>query len=90
MLFLMMSIYAYIKFYKLRYHEFTRPWWTWLLLTGLALSLTISCKLVGFFTFMTIGFAVAWDLWDMLDIRKGNPLVYTRSSFHSSGILKPV
>ncbi|PLW41338.1 hypothetical protein PCASD_08900 [Puccinia coronata f. sp. avenae] len=74
MLFLMMSIYAYIKFYKLRYHEFTRPWWTWLLLTGLALSLTISCKLVGLFTFMTIGFAVAWDLWDMLDIRKGNPL----------------
>ncbi|KAH9461765.1 hypothetical protein Pst134EB_005686 [Puccinia striiformis f. sp. tritici] len=73
-LFATCSIFAYIKFYKLRYNEFTRPWWTWLTLTGLALSLTISCKLVGLFTFFTIGSAVALDLWDMLDIRRGHPL----------------
>ncbi|OAV94016.1 hypothetical protein PTTG_06724 [Puccinia triticina 1-1 BBBD Race 1] len=73
-LFATCSIFAYIKFYKLRYNEFTRPWWTWLTLTGLALSLTISCKFVGLFTFFTIGSAVALDLWDMLDIRKGHSL----------------
>jgi len=73
-LFATCSIFAYIKFYKLRYNEFTRPWWTWLTLTGLALSLTISCKFVGLFTFMAIGSAVAIDLWDMLDIRKGHTL----------------
>lgn len=69
------SLFCYIKFYKQRYHEFCKPWWTWLLLTGVFLSLTISCKMVGLFTFLTIGMAVAIDLWGMLDIRRGHPMV---------------
>lgn len=73
-LFAASSLFAYIKFYKLRYQEFSKPWWIWLTLTGISLSLTISCKLVGLFTFVTIGIAVASDLWDMLDIRRGHPL----------------
>ncbi|KAH8926494.1 glycosyltransferase family 39 protein [Atractiella rhizophila] len=70
-LFTALALYCYIKFYKLRYHEFTKPWWTWLCLTGVALSCSISCKGVGLFTFYTIGAAVVWDLWKLLDIRRG-------------------
>jgi dolichyl-phosphate-mannose-protein mannosyltransferase len=39
--------------------------------TGVFLSLTISCKMNGLFTFMTIGTAVAIDLWNLLDHRRG-------------------
>src|SRR6185295_2988171 len=46
-------------------------WWKWLLLTGVSLSCVISTKYVGTFTFVTIGAAVAIDLWNLLDIRKG-------------------
>ncbi|MBW0513627.1 hypothetical protein O181_053342 [Austropuccinia psidii MF-1] len=73
-LFMTCSLFSYIKFYKMRYHEFTKPWWKWLILTGLSLSLTISCKFVGLFTFMSVGIAVAVDLWDILDIRRGHTL----------------
>ncbi|KAG0146419.1 hypothetical protein CROQUDRAFT_657396 [Cronartium quercuum f. sp. fusiforme G11] len=79
--FMACSLFCYIKFYKQRYHEFRRPWWTWLLLTGLSLSLTISCKMVGLFTFMTIGMAVAIDLWGMLDIRRGHTLDHVSRHF---------
>ncbi|KAH9815607.1 family 39 glycosyltransferase [Melampsora americana] len=72
--FMACSLFCYIKFYKQRYHEFRRSWWTWLFLTGLSLSLTISCKMVGLFTFFTIGMAVAIDLWGMLDIKRGHPM----------------
>ncbi|CDS82034.1 probable PMT4-dolichyl-phosphate-mannose--protein O-mannosyltransferase [Sporisorium scitamineum] len=70
-LFMMLSLYSYIRFYKLRYNEFTARWWAWLVATGVNLALTMSCKMVGLFTFMTIGTAVAWDLWKLLDIRRG-------------------
>lgn len=66
---------CYIKFYKLRGSEFSRPWWIWLTATGLSLALTISCKMVGLFTFMTIGTAVLVDLWNLLDIRRGHTMV---------------
>lgn len=55
--------------------EFTRPWWTWMILTGVFLSLTISCKMVGLFAFMTVGAAVLVDLWNLLDVRRGHTLV---------------
>ncbi len=29
-LFMMLSLYSYIRFYKLRYNEFTAKWWFWL------------------------------------------------------------
>ncbi|PKI83690.1 dolichyl-phosphate-mannose--protein mannosyltransferase [Malassezia vespertilionis] len=78
-LFMLMSFYAYIRFYALRFNPFTRMWWTWLCATGICLSLTISCKMVGLFGFFTIGAAVVLDLWDLFDIRHGNSLrVMTR------------
>ncbi|KAK6336429.1 hypothetical protein TWF696_001984 [Orbilia brochopaga] len=65
------SILAYVRFYKMRHAPFSRKWWKWLLLTGVALSCVISTKYVGVFTFVTIGTAVAIDLWGLLDINTG-------------------
>ncbi|CRK33651.1 hypothetical protein BN1708_019257, partial [Verticillium longisporum] len=45
-------------------------WWKWLILTGFALSADISVKYVGLFAFVTIGSAVAIDLWELLDIKR--------------------
>lgn len=54
-----------------------------MLLTGVFLSLTISCKMVGLFAFMTVGTAVVIDLWNLLDIRRGLTIVRLRSSLAS-------
>ncbi|GAA5825596.1 hypothetical protein JCM11251_000303 [Rhodosporidiobolus azoricus] len=70
-LFMALAFYSYIRFHKLRYSEFTRPWWTWMFLTGVFLSLTISCKMVGLFAFLAVGTAVVVDLWNLLDIKRG-------------------
>jgi len=64
------SLLCYIKFYKLRHDPFSRKWWKWLLLTGFALSCDISTKYVGLFAFITIGSAVAIDLWGLLDVNR--------------------
>lgn len=64
------SLLCYIKFYKLRHQPFGRKWWKWLLLTGFALSCVISTKYVGLFAFVTIGSAVAIDLWGLLDVNR--------------------
>lgn len=63
-----LSVLCYVKFYKWRHEPFTRKWWKWLLLTGVALSCVISTKYVGVFTFFTVGCAVAIDLWQLFDI----------------------
>ncbi|EGE84617.1 dolichyl-phosphate-mannose-protein mannosyltransferase, variant [Blastomyces dermatitidis ATCC 18188] len=65
-----LSILCYIRFYKFRHEPFGRKWWKWLLLTGVALSCVISTKYVGTFTFLTVGAAVAIDLWDLLDVNR--------------------
>jgi len=65
-----LSILAYVRFYKLRHQPFSRKWWKWLLLTGLALSCVISTKYVGAFTFFSIGVPVIIDLWDLMDINR--------------------
>ncbi|KAM0329908.1 hypothetical protein ACHAQA_004074 [Verticillium albo-atrum] len=64
------SLLCYIKFYKLRHEPFSRKWWKWLILTGFALSADISVKYVGLFAFVTIGSAVAIDLWELLDVKR--------------------
>jgi len=67
-----LSIYCYIRFYKEQAKKaYTRQWFTWLAATGISLSCVISTKYVGVFTFITIGFAVAIDLWNLLDIESG-------------------
>ncbi|KAH8179769.1 dolichyl-phosphate-mannose-protein mannosyltransferase domain-containing protein [Sarocladium implicatum] len=77
------SLLCYIKFYKLRHQPFGRKWWKWLVLTGFALSCDISVKYVGLFAFVTIGCAVALDLWGLLDInRAGGALSLTQFTKH--------
>lgn len=65
-----LSIFCYVRFYKLRHEAFGRKWWKWLLFTGISLSCVISTKYVGLFSFVTIGVAVAIDLWDLLDVKR--------------------
>ncbi|KAI0244306.1 Dolichyl-phosphate-mannose--protein mannosyltransferase 4 [Massospora cicadina] len=66
-----LSVYCYIRFYKCRGCGFTGRWWGWMLATGISLALTLSVKMVGLFTIATVGLAVMWDLWRLLDIRRG-------------------
>ncbi|PWN21294.1 hypothetical protein BCV69DRAFT_282030 [Microstroma glucosiphilum] len=70
-LFMILAVYSYIKFYKQRYNEFSFRWWAWMIATGVNLSLTMSCKMVGLLTFLTVGTAVLVDLWKLLDINRG-------------------
>ena len=71
-----LTIYAYSKFLTYRKQPFSQKWWTWLTATGVSLSLVISTKYVGVFTYVTIGIAVIHELWILLDYQKGC-LLYT-------------
>lgn len=78
-LFMSLSLLSYIKFHQLRYRPFSTAWWAWLSATGFFLACTLGCKMVGLLTFCTIGTAVVWDLWGLLDIRRSHPLSMVRS-----------
>ncbi|TDL23598.1 O-mannosyltransferase [Rickenella mellea] len=84
--FMSLTIYAYIRFRKLRYLEFTTEWWGWLTATGVFLACTLGCKMVGLFTFLTIGAAVIVDLWDILDIKKGHSMEHFWRHFMARAI----
>jgi dolichyl-phosphate-mannose-protein mannosyltransferase len=71
-----MAIWMYVLFYRERHQPFSPAWWRWLTATGIALSCVMSTKYVGLFTYFTIGGAVAVDLWNLLDIRRGLPMVH--------------
>jgi len=58
------------------FREFSTEWWLWMIATGVSLASTLGSKMVGLFTFLTIGTAVLVDLWALLDYRKpGHTLV---------------
>ena len=63
------SLLSYIKFAKLKDEAMSARWWRWLLLTGIALSCSISTKFTGVFTFVVIGSQVVADLWELYDLR---------------------
>ncbi|RKO96087.1 PMT-domain-containing protein, partial [Caulochytrium protostelioides] len=67
----MLSAYCYVQFFKHRSVPLTRVWWTWNLATGASLACVLGVKLVGFIPVATVGMAVAFDLWRLLDIRRG-------------------
>ncbi|GAA5876172.1 hypothetical protein JCM3774_003518 [Rhodotorula dairenensis] len=55
---------------------FSRRWWAWLTLTGLALGAVVSCKWVGLFTIATVGVFTVAQLWLLLgDLRVPIPLL---------------
>lgn len=65
------SMYTYVRFTKLRRTPFTFEWYKWLFLSGVSLSFVISTKYVGVMTFLSVGVAVAYELWYLLDYRTG-------------------
>jgi len=73
-----LSLLSYIKFHQQRYRAFTAAWWMWLAATGFWLACTLGCKMVGLFTFLTVGTAVAWDLWDLMNVKRRSPLTMVR------------
>ncbi|GAA5913221.1 hypothetical protein JCM6882_000036, partial [Rhodosporidiobolus microsporus] len=59
-----------------RVGPFSRRWWIWLTLTGLALGAVVSCKWVGLFTIATVGLYTIVQLWLLLgDLRVPIPLL---------------
>ena len=76
------SLLCYIKFTKAQNRPMSREWWTWLLLTGLALSCTVSVKLVGFFTYLTIGVYVLNDLWQLFNVKSGRAVSVSAFAKH--------
>nr|CAG8642805.1 12793_t:CDS:10 [Entrophospora candida] len=62
---------------------YSNEWWLWMITTGFFLGLTLSVKMVGFFTVLTIGTAVLIDLWDLLDIHRGLTMAQFKKHFFS-------
>ncbi|KAJ8519830.1 hypothetical protein ONZ45_g3254 [Pleurotus djamor] len=79
--FMSCTIYSYVRFKKLRYHEFTTDWWTWLIATGVFMACTWASKVNGILTVAAIGCAVLIDLWDILDHRKGHTMEHFAKHF---------
>jgi dolichyl-phosphate-mannose-protein mannosyltransferase len=74
LLFTFTPIYAWIRFYKLRFQPFSNAWWLWLSLTGVGLAFALGVKIgMGLFTLALIGVATLVDLWRLLDIKRGVP-----------------
>lgn len=74
-LFITSTLFSYIKFHQFRYRPFSFQWWSWLMATGFFLACSLGCKMVGLLTFATIGIAVLYELWDILDIKRGHSMV---------------
>jgi dolichyl-phosphate-mannose-protein mannosyltransferase len=77
-----LSLLSYIKFHQLRYRAFSAKWWKWLILTGTFLACTLGCKMVGLLTFCTIGSAVVYDLWQLMDIKRSHPMTMVSLSLN--------
>ncbi|KAF8634599.1 hypothetical protein AX17_004188 [Amanita inopinata Kibby_2008] len=84
--FMSLTIYAYIRFKKLRYKPFSIDWWTWLIATGTFMACTWGSKVNGILTVVTIGIAVLIDLWDILDINKGHSMDYFWKHFFARAV----
>ncbi|KAJ2785696.1 Dolichyl-phosphate-mannose--protein mannosyltransferase 4 [Coemansia javaensis] len=79
--FMLAAVYSYVRFFKLRYQAFGARWWGWLLATGTMLGCAVSCKLVGLLTIALVGSAVLYDLWRILDIRRGTTVAQVARHF---------
>ncbi|KAG9224052.1 hypothetical protein CCMSSC00406_0004332 [Pleurotus cornucopiae] len=84
--FMSLTIYAYVRFRKLRYLEFTTEWWGWLIATGVFMACTWASKVNGILTVAAIGCAVLIDLWDILDYRKGYTMDHFAKHFFARAV----
>lgn len=59
------TVLTYLRFhtFNTRKLEFSRKWWKWLLLTGVAVGCTCSTKMVGLFVTSLVGLYTVVDLW---------------------------
>ncbi|KAG0166401.1 hypothetical protein DFQ28_007254 [Apophysomyces sp. BC1034] len=55
----------WVNFYNQQHRPFQKWWYIWLVMTGLGLGLTVSCKWVGLFTIATIGVSTVKNLWEI-------------------------
>ncbi|KAI8147189.1 family 39 glycosyltransferase [Fennellomyces sp. T-0311] len=69
--YMLLTVYTYIRFFKLRHRSFTTSWWLWMTAAGTSMAMTLSVKMVGLFIVGAVGVAVASDLWSLLDVRNG-------------------
>lgn len=60
------TVFAYSRFnnFNTRNQEFSRKWWKWLVLTGVAIGCTCSTKMVGLFVTTLVGIYTVVDLWN--------------------------
>ena len=75
-----LTIYFWVRFANLdaEGRAFTRKWWQYLILTGLALGAAFSCKWVGLFTIATIGLGTLRQLWLLLGNLKVTPRMWIK------------
>lgn len=61
-----LTVYTFARFnnFNNSRQEFTRKWWKWLLLNGIAIGLTCSTKMVGLFVTSLVGIYTVVDLWN--------------------------
>ncbi|KAI9323158.1 Dolichyl-phosphate-mannose-protein mannosyltransferase-domain-containing protein [Dichotomocladium elegans] len=71
-----LTVLSWNKFFRERQRPFRPAWWIWLLMTGINLGLTVSCKWVGLFTIATIGLSTVHDLWSLLGDLRVSTRVY--------------
>lgn len=66
--FTVLTIFCFSRFnnFNNSENEFSRKWWKWLLLTGVAIGCTCSVKMVGLFVTTLIGIYTVVDLWNKL------------------------
>ncbi|KAL3229073.1 Dolichyl-phosphate-mannose--protein mannosyltransferase 2 [Nakaseomyces bracarensis] len=71
------SVFCFVMFHNQRTRPFSRKWWKWLLLTGMALGCTISVKMVGLFVITLVGIYTVIDLLTLLGNKKVSWKAYT-------------
>lgn len=60
------TLYTFSRFnnFNTKGQEFSRKWWKWLLLTGIAIGCTCATKMVGLFVTTLVGIYTMVDLWN--------------------------
>lgn len=60
------TVFAYSRFnnFNNKKMEFSRKWWKWLFITGVAIGCTCSTKMVGLFVTTLVGIYTVVDLWN--------------------------
>ncbi len=69
--FCVVAAYCWVRFYNERGQPYSRPWWGWMIACGIMLAAASGIKMVGFMTVGLVGLATLFDLWNLLDWKRG-------------------